>query len=210
MVLAVALTALLVVAPAHLAGVRRAVTPASEAGPLLEADVVHVDDGDTVDVRIGGRDERVRYAGIDAPEIAHGPTPGTRGGREAASANAALVAGRHVTLEVAAQPRDRYGRLLAYVWRDGVMVNAELVRLGWARVMTIPPNTRYRQVLQTLQSEAQRAGRGLWALGGAGLSVGTRQSPHARSARWRRGPPARSSAASPPRSRAHAIARGRR
>ncbi len=57
--------------------------------------------------------------------------------------------------------RDRYGRLLAYVWVDDVMVNAELVRRGYAQVMTVPPNVRYQQLFIDLQRGAREAGRGL-------------------------------------------------
>ena len=58
--------------------------------------------------------------------------------------------------------RDRYGRLLAYVWLGDTMVNAELVRRGYAQVMTVPPNVRYQDLFLKLQREARDAGRGLW------------------------------------------------
>jgi micrococcal nuclease len=76
--------------------------------------------------------------------------------------NRELVAGKHVRLEMDARARDRYGRLLAYVWVDGVMVNAELVRRGYAQVMTVPPNVRYQRLFLALQREARQSGRGLW------------------------------------------------
>jgi len=69
-----------------------------------------------------------------------------------------------VRLELDVQERDRYGRLLAYVWVGDTMVNAELVRRGYAQVMTIPPNVKYQQLLVKLQREAREAGRGLWSL----------------------------------------------
>src|SRR5262245_11374581 len=111
----------------------------------LEASVLHVDDGDTIDVRIDGRVERVRYIGIDAPEVAHEGTGAAPGGEAAARVNRSLLRGRHVRLELDQELRDRYGRLLAYVWADGTMVNLEMVRLGYARPLTIPPNIRYAQ-----------------------------------------------------------------
>jgi micrococcal nuclease len=72
------------------------------------------------------------------------------------------VAGRAVRLELDVQSRDRYGRLLAYVWVGDRMVNAELVRGGYAQVMTIPPNVRYQAMFLALQRDARDAGRGLW------------------------------------------------
>ncbi len=72
-----------------------------------------------------------------------------------------MVEGQAVRLELDVQARDRYGRLLAYVYVGDVMVNAELVRLGYAQVMTVPPNVRYQAVFLKLQREAREAGRGL-------------------------------------------------
>ena len=137
-----------------------AVPPALAAG--LEGTVVRVVDGDTIHVRVGARVEKVRYIGVNTPEVHH-PTKGEEpGGREAACVNRDLVAGRQARLELDAQTHDRYGRLLAYVWVDGAMINAELVRLGYAQVMTIPPNVRHQTLFLRLQREAREAERGLW------------------------------------------------
>ena len=128
----------------------------------LEGTVVRVVDGDTIHVRVGTRVEKVRYIGVNAPEVHH-PTKGVEpGGREAAAVNRRLVQDQAVRLELDVQERDRYGRLLAYVWIGGVMINAELVRLGYAQVMTVPPNVRYQEMFLKLQREAHQAGRGLW------------------------------------------------
>lgn len=136
---------------------------AAAAEPALEGTVVRVVDGDTIVVRLGDRDEKVRYIGVNAPEVHH-PTKGEEpGGREAARVNAELVAGRRVRLELDVQSRDRYGRLLAYVWVGETMINAELVRRGYAQVMTVPPNVRYQTRFLQLQRAARQAGRGLWA-----------------------------------------------
>ena len=130
--------------------------------------VVRTVDGDTVHVRLAGRVEKVRYIGIDTPEVHH-PTRGEEpGGRAATEINRGLVGDRAVRLEPDVQLRDRYGRLLAYVWvkrADGVevMVNAELVRLGYAQVMTIPPNVRHAELFRKLAVEARENHRGLWA-----------------------------------------------
>ena len=129
----------------------------------FEGVVVRVVDGDTIHVRLEGRVETVRYIGINTPELPH-PTRGAEpGGQEASAVNRTLVAGKRARLELDAQQRDRYGRLLAYVWVDGVMVNAELVRRGYAQVMTVPPNVRYQELFLALQRDARQAGRGLWA-----------------------------------------------
>ena len=136
---------------------------ASASAQTDDCAVVHVVDGDTIHVQCGARVEKVRYIGIDAPEIHH-PTWGEEpGGREAAALNRRLVGGRHVRLELDVRARDQYGRLLAYVWTGDLMVNAEVVRLGYAQVMTVPPNVRYQALFLKLQREARAAGRGLWA-----------------------------------------------
>ena len=73
-----------------------------------------------------------------------------------------LVAGRRVRLELDVEERDQYGRLLAYVHRGEVFVNAEMVRRGFAAVATFPPNVRHVELFQRLQREARETGRGLW------------------------------------------------
>ena len=136
--------------------------PAWSTPAPVEGTVVRVVDGDTIHVRIGARVEKVRYIGVNTPEVHH-PTKGEEpGGREAAEVNRRLVEGQAVRLELDVQERDRYGRLLAYVWIGDLMINAELVRLGYAQVMPIPPNVRYQEMFLKLQREAREAGRGLW------------------------------------------------
>jgi micrococcal nuclease len=132
---------------------------------LGEATVVYVDDGDTIDVQIGGHIERVRYIGIDAPEVPHHGQGGTQGGEAAARLNRAMVDRRRVRLEGDVEPRDRYGRLLAYVWLGETMVNLEMVHRGYARALTIPPNLRYARWFTGAEAEARAAGRGLWGGG---------------------------------------------
>ena len=128
----------------------------------LDGTVVRVVDGDTIHVQLVDRVEKIRYIGVNAPEIHH-PTRGEEpGGREAAEVNRQLVVGRRIRLELDVRARDRHGRLLAYVWAGDTMVNAELVRRGYAQVMTVPPNVRYQDLFLKLQREAQNARRGLW------------------------------------------------
>jgi micrococcal nuclease len=137
------------------------VAAAQLPGPL-EGRVVRVVDGDTILVQVEGRVEKVRYIGVNTPEVHHPIRGEEPGGREATAVNRDLVGGKQVRLELDIQVRDRYGRLLAYVWAGELMINAELVRRGYAQVMTIPPNVRYQELLLKLQREARQAGRGLW------------------------------------------------
>ena len=69
-------------------------------------------------------------------------------------------------IELDVRTRDRYGRLLAYVWVGDTMVNAELVRLGYAQVMTVTPNVKYQRLFLELQRDARNAHRGLWQSAG--------------------------------------------
>jgi micrococcal nuclease len=134
------------------------------SGQRLEGSVIRVVDGDTIHVKLGERVEKVRYIGVNTPELHH-PTRGEEpGGRAAAAVNRRLVGGQRVRLEHDVQSRDRHGRLLAYVWIGELMVNAELIRLGYAQVMTVPPNVRHQDLFLKLQREARDAGRGLWRL----------------------------------------------
>lgn len=150
-----------------LAGALWPVASQPEPARRLEGTVLRLVDGDTIHVNLGGRVEKVRYIGVNTPEIHHPRKGEEPGGREAREANRRLVEGRLVRIEPDVQQRDRYGRLLAYVWvrrPDGneVMVNAELVRLGYAQVMTIPPNVRYTSTFLALQRRARDEHRGLW------------------------------------------------
>ena len=139
------------------------VTPAfPQPSAAPEGVVVRVVDGDTIKVRLGQRVEKVRYIGVNTPELHHPRKGAEPGGHEAEVVNRRLVAGKRVRLELDVQTRDRYGRLLAYVWVGDTMINAELVRLGYAQVMTIPPNVRHQALFLKLQRDARAAGRGLW------------------------------------------------
>jgi micrococcal nuclease len=129
------------------------------------AHVVRVVDGDTILVSVDGATERVRYIGVDTPETVKPRTPVQCFGKKASAFNHALVDGRDVRLVADAEARDRYGRLLAYVYRadDGLFVNAELVRRGYATTLTIAPNVRFAERLRELAAAARQAGRGLWS-----------------------------------------------
>jgi micrococcal nuclease len=131
------------------------------AGPQ-RAEVTRVIDGDTIEVRLDGRTEDVRYIGVDTPETVKPGAPIECFGPEAHDFNEALVDGEAIRLDYDAERRDVYGRLLAYVHVGETFVNAELVRRGFATTLTIPPNDRYAATFARLEREAADAGRGLW------------------------------------------------
>jgi len=128
------------------------------------AKVVEVIDGDTIKVEIDGRIYTVRYIGIDTPELHHPQKPVEYFAREAYEKNKELVEGKTVILEKDVSETDRYGRLLRYVYVDGLFVNAYLVEQGYARAVTFPPDVKYADLFRRLEKEAREAGRGLWAL----------------------------------------------
>jgi micrococcal nuclease len=124
--------------------------------------VLRVIDGDTIVVLLDGHQEKVRYMGMNTPETHHAHKGIEPFGPEAAEADRRLVEGKTVRLEFDVQGRDKYGRLLAYVYVGEVMVNAKLVRQGYAQVATYPPTVQYVDLFRQLQREAREAGRGLW------------------------------------------------
>ncbi len=150
------------------------------AGASPTGTVVYVVDGDTIHVRLGNTVEKVRYLGVNAPEVPHrrGPharvargheprhAPGFAHGPAAGDAarriNVDLVSGRQVRLEFDRERRDGYRRLLAYVWVGDTMANAEMVKRGYAEVTRQAPDARHRALLESLEREAREAGRGLW------------------------------------------------
>ena len=137
-------------------------SPPVPAG-LQEALVVNVVDGDTIDVQIDGRKQRVRYIGIDTPETVDPRRPVGCFGKEASDRNRELVDGRTVGLERDVSETDDFDRLLRYVWLGDRMVNATLVEEGYALASTYPPDVKHAELFAELQSEARDAGRGLWS-----------------------------------------------
>jgi micrococcal nuclease len=125
-------------------------------------EVTRVVDGDTVEVQIDGREEDVRYIGVDTPETVKPEEPVECFGPEASDFNHRLVEGRQVRLVFDRERRDVYDRLLAYVYLGDRFVNAELIRRGLAETLTILPNDRFAGKLKRLEIAAARAGRGLW------------------------------------------------
>lgn len=125
----------------------------------IECAVVRVSDGDTMECSGQGR---VRLIGIDAPELDQAPM-GATSQRALASL---LPRGTRVQLELDLEPRDRYGRLLAYVWYKGQLINWQLVRQGWAVSERFPPNVRHSPALDAAESRARAEQLGLWRSGG--------------------------------------------
>ncbi len=152
--------------PAAVAG-----APARPTGPTQDATLVRVVDGDTIRVIVGGVEERVRYIGMNTPELNPGSTATPEPFAAAATdANARLLAGGRIVLEKDVSERDRYGRLLRDIWieRNGswTLVDLVLVAEGYAQVSTYPPDVKYVDMLIAAQRAARAARRGLW--GGSG------------------------------------------
>ena len=129
--------------------------PLSEGG--REARVTRIIDGDTIEVDIGGIVFQVRYIGIDCPEADHPFGP------EATEANRHLVEGKTVRLDEDISEADEFDRLLRYVYVGDLLVNAEMIRLGYARAVSYPPNVLYDDLFARLEIQAKEAGAGLWA-----------------------------------------------
>jgi len=142
---------------------RAAQQPSAPAIPspaqIQTATVAHVIAADTLSLSSG---EAVRLIGVDTPDTGHAKEPLHPPGKEALAFAVQLVEGKKVRLEFDQQRKDKYKRLLAYVYVGDMMLNAELVRQGYAQVVTLPPNVKYQQLLLQLQREAQEAKRGLW------------------------------------------------
>lgn len=129
------------------------------------ATVVKVVDGDTVELQFPGHQpETVRLLGIDTPETVHPDRPVECFGPEASTRAAELLPiGSQVLVQRDSEARDRYGRLLAYIWNaDGAFVNAELVAGGFADTLAIAPNNTHRSHLSGLAAQARASDVGLW------------------------------------------------
>jgi micrococcal nuclease len=174
-VVAAVLLASVLVADA--AAPRGCAMPRKPAG-LPTAAVVRVVDGDTLVVQMAdGRRQRLRLIGVDSPETHAGPKLDrdvARSGKDQAAIRALgarasrftreRLAGRAVSVELDVQPADRYGRLLAYVWVGDELYNAAIVREGYAGLMTVPPNVKYRDLFAACYAAARGTRSGLWGL----------------------------------------------
>lgn len=122
--------------------------------------VTRIVDGDTIE--ISGK-VLVRYIGIDTPETVDLRKDVQCFGKEASNENKRLVLGKKVTLEKDVSETDRYGRLLRYVYIDGKMVNEELVKNGYARAVSYPPDIKYQDAFAKAEESARKSERGLWS-----------------------------------------------
>jgi micrococcal nuclease len=132
----------------------------------IEVPVVRVIDADTIKVRYQGKLESVRLIGIDTPETTRGKNEPF--GKQARAFLEALLEDREVRIEFDVERRDRYGRLLAYVWAQGeddpapILANAQLAHWGYAQLLTIPPNVKYVERLRSAVETARMAQVNLW------------------------------------------------
>lgn len=126
--------------------------------------VIRIVDGDTIVVDYNGSEEKVRLIGVDTPESVHpNESKNTEEGIETSNYTKERLNGKTVELELDVQERDKYGRILAYVYIDGEMYNKELLRLGYAKLATYPPNVKYVDEFTKIQKEARENKVGLWS-----------------------------------------------
>jgi micrococcal nuclease len=133
------------------------------ASQRLTGRVVRAVDGDTLEVAIdGGTTETVRLIGVDTPETVKPDTPVQCFGPRASRFEHRRVEGHRVRLLTGVEPRDYYGRLLAYVWVEDHFLEEALLRRGHARILTFHPNDRFAARFELIAQNAARAGKGLW------------------------------------------------
>lgn len=145
----------------------RGAAPGTEASRHLTGRVVRAIDGDTLEVALDdGPTETVRLIGVDTPETVKPDTPVQCFGPRASAFEHRTTEGRRVRLLTGVEPRDYYGRLLAYVWivgrRHDRFLEAELLRRGLARTLTFHPNDRFAHKFEGIAQKAARSGIGLW------------------------------------------------
>jgi micrococcal nuclease len=152
-----------------------------------------VNDGDTIILTNG---KRVRYIGIDAPEIDHDKQGAQPFGHAAKTFNKQMVLNRKIRIDFDLERQDRYGRLLAYIFLpDGIFLNEHMLQNGYAFFLFRKPNLKYNQRLLKAQQEAMKARKGLWNGWNEQKKryVGNRNSrrfhmescPHARNIKWK-------------------------
>jgi micrococcal nuclease len=139
--------------------------PSSTEGPVDQAEIIWVVDGDTVDLEIDGQKQRVRLIGIDTPESVSRSTPDQCYGAEASLALTGLIPpGTMVRVARDTEPRDRYGRLLLYLYRlpDDLFINEWMVHEGFAEAVSYRPNTTFEQHFDQTRDRSRERGAGLW------------------------------------------------
>ncbi|MEB3100597.1 thermonuclease family protein [Ferviditalea candida] len=132
---------------------------------LINASIVRVIDGDTMEVSLGRQTEKIRLLLVDTPETVHPEKPVEPFGPEASAFAKDTLSGQNVQLELDVSERDKYGRVLVYLWHDGRMFNEMLLEKGLARVAYVyPPNVKYVDEFRQIQKKAQLAGIGIWSI----------------------------------------------
>ncbi|MDR2795066.1 MAG: thermonuclease family protein [Holosporaceae bacterium] len=136
-----------------------------ESNASISYKVLRVVDGDTIVIDFNGKEAKVRLIGVDTPESVHpDPEKNTPFGKIATKYTEDNLVGKNVMLEQDITERDRYGRLLAYVWIGGKMYNEQLVEAGYAKAYTYPPDVKYADRFTAAQKRAMDAKSGLWTL----------------------------------------------
>ncbi len=126
--------------------------------------VISVTDGDTFKINYNGKETKVRLIGVDTPESVHpDTTKNTEYGEEASNYTKNLIQNKTIKLEFDVSQTDKYGRLLAYVYlENGEMLNEKLLKEGYAKVATYPPNVKYVERFEKLQKQARENKIGFW------------------------------------------------
>ncbi|MGL4522312.1 MAG: thermonuclease family protein, partial [Bacilli bacterium] len=135
-------------------------------GPTFTATVVKVTDGDTIKIKFSGKEESVRLLLIDTPESVHPSKPVQPFGIEASNfAKEFFPIGSEVEVDIDVSERDKYGRLLAYIWKDGVLYQDKVLEAGLARVAYVyAPNTSYVDSLRANEAIAKKKRIGIWSI----------------------------------------------
>ncbi|OAH53844.1 hypothetical protein AWH48_11265 [Domibacillus aminovorans] len=153
-----------VTAPTTTEVVNKEQTASSLPDGLIAATVIRVVDGDTIKVTMDGKEETVRLILVDTPETKH-PQKGVQPfGPEASAFTTEQLTGKEVKIEPGIEERDRYGRLLAYVYVGEKMFNKMLLEKGLARVAVYPPNTQYLDEFEKIQADAKSKAIGIWSI----------------------------------------------
>lgn len=129
--------------------------------------ITEVVDGDTYKIKYNGKEEKVRLIGVDTPESVHpDKTKNTEYGKIASNYVKELIENKYISLEFDVSQRDKYGRLLAYIYlENGEMLNEKLIKEGYAQVATYAPNVKYVDTFKNLQEEARKNKVGFWKEG---------------------------------------------
>ncbi|GIQ67479.1 hypothetical protein DUZ99_08535 [Xylanibacillus composti] len=159
-----AIIGLLVLSVLLMAGCSSAPDSDASDSNRISAKITRVVDGDTMKAMIGDKEETIRLLLIDTPETVHPNKEVQPFGPEASNFAKEMLTGQDVMLEFDVSERDRYGRLLAYLWIGDRMFNEMLLEQGLARVAVYPPDIRHVDRFREIQKTAQLAGVGIWSI----------------------------------------------